>query len=108
MSIIGPNTRKATTAPGVNIDPSERTKKASTVEQIAITNARPIRARTDHTGFCPRNKSKSRYAATWMKPATAHPTTKAGSITLISTPNMRTAWRFRSWLGAWLCTLQES
>lgn len=50
MSMAGPNTRKASNEPLVNVEAKARAKNESTVEQIDTTAANNIIARIEVTG----------------------------------------------------------
>ena len=52
-SIIGPNTRNATMAPGMKVEPKERMKNASTLEQTATTKASAISGAPTRPGLAP-------------------------------------------------------
>ena len=64
MSIIGPNVKKLTSEPDVNVPRNASAKNASTLEQIDTTNASSTMTNTDQAGLFPNSKIVSRGTTT--------------------------------------------
>ena len=60
ISTIGPATKNAVSAPGLNVCAKASAKNASTLEQIATMNPRAIMARIPSTGSLPTLSNTSR------------------------------------------------